>query len=807
MIPPRMTVESESELQGHASAPRVRPIALFLAFVALLNFPNLNFDLEDLFWIDGWGPDPSMFVALHMAVRDGLQFGRDVIFTYGPLGYLTFAVYVDDTLWIQAVIYQLAAHTLLFSSLFLLLRRQAVGWWQIFAVGAVTSVFLQAIGGWLIDLKLLVALLVFCHLRLTSKRDGPGSAWRDGALGLLAAVPLYIKFSGGVTAILIVGMFIVLLLSQRQLLRAGAVLGAYVATAATLGLHLVGSFDGIGAFLDQSLEIASTYVDAVALEGPVWQLSLGIISGAAYLSLLDRARREGDRAGVSFLLLASGLCLAAFKHGFVRHDAHVAGFFAVWMMVATLFLVVAVPDWRSSSAKLASRFALGLAFVTAAMVFLNSGDFFFHRIFTSMPVDFRNISRFVTFVTQERPAFLAADPEERRSLMRDALAKVPDSNLASDTLDRIGSGTLDIFPWDVAIAERFGLRWRPRPMFQSYSAFSDRLDAGNAEHFVGGTAPDYVLYGHRSVDGRCPTFDEPRTFRTLLTGYRALARDEAFVLLERIHGSTPPAETPIGSVESSLGEEVAVPRSTSGYVFARVHVDYSWLGRLVRVIYKPPPVFIRLSSSDMAIKYRLVPSTAKNGLFVSRYVLGPRDLLDVWSGELGQNLDAISIVTDSPSFFADAVSVEFFEIPYPVRAQPNWKVECSAEDEITRDGQHAIGVLQGDHIDNWQQPVLLERSEPLVISGWAIDEQGEALAGNVFVLVDGMLMAPTDYERFREDVAAYFENDAYTYSGWSANLDLQELSDGLHKITLRVISQDGKRCYEPKRGVRIYVHD
>jgi hypothetical protein len=108
---------------------------------------------------------------------------------------------------------------------------------------------------------------------------------------------------------------------------------------------------------------------------------------------------------------------------------------------------------------MASRFALGLAGITAAMVFLNSGDFFFHRIFTSMPVDFRNIPRFVAFVTQERPAFLAADGEERRSLMREALAKVPDSNLDPETLDRIGDATLDIFPWDVAIVERFGLRW------------------------------------------------------------------------------------------------------------------------------------------------------------------------------------------------------------------------------------------------------------------------------------------------------------------------------------------------------------
>jgi hypothetical protein len=319
--------------------------------------------------------------------------------------------------------------------------------------------------------------------------------------------------------------------------------------------------------------------------------------------------------------------------------------------------------------------------------------------------------------------------------------------------------------------------------------------------------PGLLLYGHRSIDGRSPTFDEPRTFRTLLTGYQALARDEAFVLLKKIPGSVPPPEKPIGTVDASFGEEVVVPRRESGYVFARVKVDYSWFGRLVRIVYKPPPVFIRLLSRDLTVKYRLVPSTAKNGLFVSRYVLGPRDLVDVWGGELAQKLDAISIVTDDPAYFADEVTVDFFEIPYPVHAQPNWKMACGSEDQVIRSGLHAIGVVQGDHIANWPDPIPLDRSLPLVISGWAIDEQAKSLAGKVFVLVDGVLAAPTDYQRYRQDVAGHLENDAYTYSGWSANIDLGELSDGVHKITLRIISQDGKRCYEPKRGVRIYVHD
>jgi hypothetical protein len=277
--------------------------------------------------------------------------------------------------------------------------------------------------------------------------------------------------------------------------------------------------------------------------------------------------------------------------------------------------------------------------------------------------------------------------------------------------------------------------------------------------------------------------------------------------MERAGDEEAPPETPLATIATELGKKVSVPRSKDGWVFARIHLDYSWLGEVARVVYKPPPIYIRLLSRGMSLRYRLVPSTARNGLFVSRYILGPRDLLDVWNGKLAQNIDAISITTDDPAFFASEVSIELFEIPYPITVQRNWKVACGPEDEIIADAQHSIEVIQGEHLANLKQPILHDRSEPLVISGWAIDEQGEALAGNVFVKVDGTLTAPTDYERFRDDVAGFFENDAYTYSGWSANLDMEELPTGLHRITLRIISRDGRRCYEPKHGFNIYLHD
>ena len=59
--------------------------------------------------------DSSWMCGIHKAKLLGLVFGRDIVFTYGPLGYLLYPVYVGRSLWFQALLFSLATHVHLIS--------------------------------------------------------------------------------------------------------------------------------------------------------------------------------------------------------------------------------------------------------------------------------------------------------------------------------------------------------------------------------------------------------------------------------------------------------------------------------------------------------------------------------------------------------------------------------------------------------------------------------------------------------------------------------------------------------------------
>ncbi len=62
----------------------------------------------------------------------------------------------------------------------------------------------------------------------------------------------------------------------------------------------------------------------------------------------------------------------------------------------------------------------------------------------------------------------------------------------------------DSMPWDITDIPANGLRYRPRPIIQSYSAYTPSLQELNRKHFLGKRAPSYLVISAKSIDGRNP---------------------------------------------------------------------------------------------------------------------------------------------------------------------------------------------------------------------------------------------------------------------------------------------------------------
>ncbi len=73
------------------------------------------------------GFDPSGLGALHLGIHDGLSWGRDLIYTYGPLGFLKVPTYWYSDTGTLAVLYAVITRIALFTVLWSLGRR-SFGW-------------------------------------------------------------------------------------------------------------------------------------------------------------------------------------------------------------------------------------------------------------------------------------------------------------------------------------------------------------------------------------------------------------------------------------------------------------------------------------------------------------------------------------------------------------------------------------------------------------------------------------------------------------------------------------------------------
>lgn len=78
---------------------------------------------------------------------------------------------------------------------------------------------------------------------------------------------------------------------------------------------------------------------------------------------------------------------------------------------------------------------------------------------------------------------------------------------------------IDIVSSDILIVEANKLNWKPMPVFQSYSAYTTFLDQKNSQSIL--SAPrDYIIYQFSTIDGRHPFFDQPETFFNIYCNYK-----------------------------------------------------------------------------------------------------------------------------------------------------------------------------------------------------------------------------------------------------------------------------------------------
>lgn len=616
--------------------------------------------------VDG-GLHGSYAMALHAAFLDARTFGRDVVFTFGPWGFVSLGYHPETYRWVVAT-WACLAGVLCWSALHLAERatfgRVGAALWLL-AIVAVSSLDSPQ----LVDVRLMTfpALLWLWH------------AMSAGESGLRVRVPLtlavgfvgLVKFSYFLAAAVVVGVVTVDELSQRG--RAPWTALSFLGGVLLFWLLAGQPVAALGEFFRYSWHISSAYSEAMAADLPTERRDVALFLAGMLLAFVPTAvvirRRQGWRA----LILLPGwgaLLFLLFKAGYVRHDLH--------ELTATVGLLVmallAIPVTWSPGFGRALR-VLGVAPVLlATLLAAISFNTFEER---GLPAHLWSMVG-VRSLTAVQALLRGTEP-----LRRQYQAVLDD--IRDDTPLPAMSGAVDAYPWDQCVVFAHGLRSRPRPVFQSLAAYTPDLAELNARYLDGPTAPDWILFDVKTIDSRFPALDDSRSWPYLLTRYRLADAGGAYLLLERDRAKPPPSFrlSPIGDVATGFGASIAVPPLDAGPVWAVIDVRPTVWGRLRAMAYKAPPLAMRIVAGGNRYSFRISPSMARSGFLLSPFV-GDRVAFavlasDDWRSALaGAEVDEVAIAVASPGsderWFEPDIRVSFSRLEFPhrdLRAVPN----------------------------------------------------------------------------------------------------------------------------------------
>ena len=186
-----------------------------------------------------------------------------------------------------------------------------------------------------------------------------------------------------------------------------------------------------------------------------------------------------------------------------------------------------------------------------------------------------------------------------------------------------------LLPIDQGLLVAHGADFRPRPVFQSYMAYTPRLAHANADFLLGEHAPTSILFQIESIDGRLPALDEAPSWPILLSRYEVAGIDGSFIVLQRSKARAWRIE-PINRIETRTGVVVRIPPA-GGPIWARIDVHETFSDKLWRTLLAAPIVH-----ADIAARYpwlghvRIVAPLARDGFLLSPFVRNNSDFVQLF---------------------------------------------------------------------------------------------------------------------------------------------------------------------------------
>lgn len=644
------TPPGPSAVEPRLSANRWR-IGLVVGWIVVLAVLSTPFPLA----FPGPNLDTLWGAAMNEAYVHRLTWGTQIIWTYGPYGFLDSTYYYYGSNWIWSFAAAVGTNVAFIVALALFLSNLRATWWMWLTVGLALLLPVRFVLGVDVDLALTAMLLL--HLAVTGR-------WRFATLfaipaGFCVALALLVKGNYAAAGVGVTVCFIAVALLMRRWTAIGFFVVAAIVSLVGLWVPTAPLWD-LPAYLRSMYDITtgytaamSVFIEQTTISARYARLELviaALILGAAALTVVLTAVRR-DLRGLSLALLSAPILFVTYKEVFVRYGPGRLPVLYGVVVLVTLPLLIQVVVSRTGRPRLSwpTRLVPACSLVLCLLLLAGLGSVQLQTPVEPNPL----LDTQARLQAYPQAAQLATDPSLQSEMnARTAAQFRAPYHFTPHFLSELRQGTFDAFPIDAALAYAYHLDWDPRPLFQSYQGNTPFLDQADAAHYLSRDGPHHVLFSLFDMDGRYGLFDEPATLRALVDCYRVVDSDGGFLLLQRRAAScTEPPLHRLNTVVAPLGTYVPVPR-TAGRVYADVQVRYNLLGRLADFVYRPSELHVQFhyGPGTTSPEFRYVAAVGVDGLLVSSYVSQITDFQHVMVDQPTVPIDALRILAGTREY-------------------------------------------------------------------------------------------------------------------------------------------------------------
>lgn len=584
------------------------------------------------FWEKGPDIDCGFVYVLNKYARQ-LTFGKDVVFTFGPFGFLLHCMDEGNKILMTLTAWALllAGHAfLLYQYLFRLKEgskdRKAV------VLGMVLFVLSESAFG---------TEYYWCYVALFALLLALNGFRRDVYIfDILLIVSLYIKFNlfmmifGFLVLYLMFGYFYDKELYKYCSLRmlAGLVVSplVYFVLNGFSPDNLVNFWN----YIRGSVEISAGNCVAMGPVGNDGALIWALIGAAAFLLCIILGWKSGM---YNFMVMAFvGECLfMCYKHTMVLHRNGM-GSMMFFLSLLPLFI-----RWDCLFESLGGRKRQLYVTLLSVLIMIT--------VVESGLKDMNLVNRIRNNV-YELPNTIKTIREQDPSEL---------DPLPGGVLAEIGTSSMTVYPHRISYCMSYDFNYVPLFTIQAYSAFTPYLDQMTAEMFWDDDAPAYILFATTTLGDRWPLIECPQTWEAIRYNYDVCIQEGVLLLKHKEREVVKRPEYHFLKASDYARDDVI---DLDGADYLIMNADMNLLGKLTKILYKIPPVNLHVYYTDGREEtHRVLLDMFSGGVELGRLSSTGEGVIDIMNGEADSwNVEKIVLEGEGLKYYKKEMQVEFY---------------------------------------------------------------------------------------------------------------------------------------------------